>query len=278
MKNFFKLLNFELNRFIKLYSVLLIVVFLIQLSSTIIIALNYMRRANNAVFQGGMTQQGFIDMYSKFSMVDVVNSMFFVIPMAIGVAALLFYLFFIWYRDWFARNTFIYRLLMLPTSRMNIYLSKATAIMLTVLGIVAYQIVLLKFFSTVVKWIVPKVYRVDYSIGEVVNSFEYLSIIIPKGFTEFFISYSLGFAFVVIMFTVILFERSFRLKGIVFGVIYATAAGVILVLPLIIQYLIIGKEILYPGELFAVQIVMWMIIVFGSLFVSRYLLKNKVTV
>src|SRR5690625_5772578 len=110
MKNFFKLLNFELNRFIKLYSVLLIVVFLIQLSSTIIIALNYMRRANNAVFQGGMTQQGFIDMYSKFSMVDVVNSMFFVIPMAIGVAALLFYLFFIWYRDWFARNTFIYRL------------------------------------------------------------------------------------------------------------------------------------------------------------------------
>lgn len=278
MKNFIKLVNFELNRFMKLYVVLFIIIFVIQLSGTIFAAMNYMRSANNAVIQGGMSQLEFIETYSTFGMVDVTYSMMFLAPIAVGVAALLFYLFFIWYRDWFAKNTFIYRLLMLPTSRMNIFLSKATVIMLSVLGLVAYQIILLNVYSHVIKWIVPKVYRIDYSVGEIVHSFEYLSIIIPQGFVEFIIAYGLGFSFVVVMFTVILFERSFRLKGIVIGVLYTILVGFTFALPVIIQFIIIGKVILYPGELFAVQIAIWLFIVVGSLFVSRYLLKNKVTV
>lgn len=278
MKNFLKLLNFELNRFMKLFIILLITIAVIQIAGTIILASSYMKRANNAVIQGGMTQHEFIEMYSTFSMMDVIHSLWFMGPIAIGVTALLFYVFFIWYRDWFARNTFIYRLLMLPTSRMNIFFSKATTIMLTVLALVAYQIILLNIEMTITKWIVPKVYRQDLRIVDLVAGSEYLSIVLPRGLAEFVIAYGLGLGFIVVIFTVILFERSYRLKGIIIGLLYAFIAFVLFGLPISLQILLFGNIYLYPMEVLIVQIVMWAIIVGVSLIISRYLLKNKVTV
>ena len=41
--------------------------------------------------------------------------MWFLGPIALCIAALIIYVFFIWYRDWLGKNTFAYRLLMLPT-------------------------------------------------------------------------------------------------------------------------------------------------------------------
>src|SRR5699024_1594992 len=184
-----------LNRFIKLYLVLLITIAVIQIAGTIIIARSYMIQANNAVVQGGMNQHGFIEAFSKFSMFDVIQSFWFVGPIAIGVGALLFYMFLIWYRDWFAKNTFIYRLLMLPISRMNIYFTKALAIMMTVLGLVAFQLILLNIETMIVEMAVPKVYREDISIVELVAGSDYLSIVLPQNLIEFFIAYGLGFAF-----------------------------------------------------------------------------------
>lgn len=274
MKNFLRLLNFELNRFTKLYIVMLIMIVVVQTTSTIIVATNYMKIASHT----GVSAIEYVRDYSAFSMTDVIYNLWFFGPIAVCVAALLFYLFFIWYRDWFARNTFIYRLLMLPTSRMNIFFSKVTTIMLFVLGLVAYQIILLNVYNQIVKWIVPKGYRVDHSIIEIANSYEFLYIIIPKGFAEFVIAYGLGFAFVVVIFTAILFERSFRIKGIVLGALYVIAAGLIFALPTFIQYIVLGKMYLYTEEILFVQVVMWLIIVVISLLVSRYLLKNKVTV
>lgn len=278
MKNFFKLLNFELNRFMKLFIILLVTIAVIQIIGTIILARSYMMQANKAVLQGGMSQHEFIDMYSTFSMMDVIYSLWFMGPIAIGVAALMFYVFFIWYRDWFARNTFIYRLLMLPTSRMNIFFSKATTIMLTVLALVAYQVVLLNIEKTIVKWLVPKVYRQDLGVVDLVAASKHLSIVLPQGLVEFLIAYGLGLGFIVVIFTVILFERSYRIKGLIFGLLYAVIAFVLFALPISLQLLLYGYIYLYPTEIFIVQIVMWIIIVGASLILSRYLLKNKVTV
>ena len=278
MKAFLNLLNFEMNRFMKLYTVLLITIAVIQIVGTIVVARSYMMRANNAVFQTGMTQHEFIEMYSTFSMIDVLHTLWFMGPIAIGVVALLFYIFFIWYRDWFARNTFIYRLLMLPTSRMNIFFTKASTIMLTVLGLVAFQLILLFVEATIIKWIVPKVYREDLRIVDLIAGSEYLSIILPQGVPEFLIAYGLGFGFVVVVFTVILFERSYRIKGIIIGLLYAFIAFVLFGLPISLQILFFGNIYLYPMEILTVQIVMWVIIVGTSLIISRYLLKNKVTV
>ena len=59
------------------------------------------------------------------------------------IVALIFYCFIIWYRDWFGKNTFAYRLLMLPTSRLNLYIAKATTILLFILGLLADTVIAL---------------------------------------------------------------------------------------------------------------------------------------
>ncbi len=149
-----------------------------------------------------------------FSLIDNAYSLWVLGPLAIGIALLIIYIFFIWYRDWFAKNTFIYRLLMLPTSRMNVFFAKAITIMLTMLGLIGMQIVLLYLEEKMVKWIVPKVFRVDLTVPEVISGVYQLSMILPESFMEFLVTYSLVFAFIVVMFTAILFERSFKFKGI----------------------------------------------------------------
>src|SRR5699024_8968805 len=201
MKNYIKLVNFELNRFVKLYTVLIAVIFIIQTGGVIFSAYLYMKRAKDATIRGGISQADYINMYGKFTLSDTVYSMFYIGAIALGVAALVFYVFFIWYRDWFAKNTFIYRLLMLPTSRMNVYFAKLTTIMLTVLGLAGLQIIFLLIQSKIVKWMVPHVYRADQGIGEVVNSTQFLSFLFPNGFAEFVIAYGIGMAAVLVIFT-----------------------------------------------------------------------------
>src|SRR5690606_30997651 len=53
----------------------------------------------------------------------------FAVPVGLSVAVLVIYAFLIWYRGWFGRSTFAYRLLSLPSERRNIYFAKLTAIL-----------------------------------------------------------------------------------------------------------------------------------------------------
>lgn len=278
MNSFFKLLNFELNRFMKLYIALLITIAVIQLIGTFVAAQKYMILVNNSFIKGGMNEKAFIEMYSTFSLIDNAYSLWVLGPLAIGIALLIIYIFFIWYRDWFAKNTFIYRLLMLPTSRMNVFFAKAVTIMLTMLGLIGMQIVLLYLEEKMVKWIVPKVFRVDLTVPEVISGVYQLSMILPESFMEFLVTYSLVFAFIVVMFTAILFERSFKFKGIAIGILYIFCSISLFILPVIVQFLLFGNLYLYPDELFFVEFFIWMVVVACSLLVSRYLLNRKVTV
>ena len=278
MNSFFKLLNFELNRFMKLYIALLITIAVIQLIGTLVAAQKYMILVNNSFIKGGMNEKAFIEMYSTFSLIDNAYSLWVLGPLAIGIALLIIYIFFIWYRDWFAKNTFIYRLLMLPTSRMNVFFAKAVTIMLTMLGLIGMQIVLLYLEEKMVKWIVPKVFRVDLTVPEVISGVYQLSMILPESFMEFLVTYSLVFAFIVVMFTAILFERSFKFKGIAIGILYIFCSISLFILPVIVQFLLFGNLYLYPDELFFVEFFIWMVVVACSLLVSRYLLNRKVTV
>ena len=80
-----------------------------------------------------------------------------------------------------------------------------------------------------------------------------------------------------VLYTAILFERSYRLKGAVLGIIYAASAVIIFLLPEIITT-ILGRDYLYPIELLIVHAVLWAMITALSLWVSNYLINKKVTV
>lgn len=278
MKSYLKLLNFELNRFMKLYLLLMLFVGIVQTATVIFYSFTYMQLVKDASASSRMTPEKFIESYWKFSLAEVIYTNGFMIPIIIAVAGLVFYMFFIWYRDWFARNTFIFRLLMLPTDRMNIYFAKLTTIMLTVFGMLAFQIVMLLFYKQIVEWIVPLVYREDLSIGILISSSLYLNMFIPSSFSSFIVTYGLGFTAVVVVFTIILLERSYKWIGLIYGIIYASVALLIYALPVIIQFIVFNKFYLYLEELFWIEVAITILIVICSLVMSNYLLKKKVTV
>lgn len=278
MKNFIKLLNFEINRFSKLYFLMLAVIFIIQFGSVIFHVGTYMALVKAETQGGRMSPEQFLYEYYPFGLNDIIYTRGFLVPIAIGVVGLLFYMFFIWYRDWFARNTFVYRLLMLPTSRMNIFYAKLTTIMLTVLTTVALQLIFLSIYQKVIEWTIPVVYRVDVSVGLTVATSQYLTTIIPDNLNLFFIGYGLGLAIVVVIFTAILFERSFQLIGIIYGIIYVGMALITFITPFIIQLILFDTLYLYTDEMLYLLTAIVIGIVIVSLFVSRYLLNNKVTV
>src|SRR5690625_5283950 len=220
MKNYLKLVNFEFNRFFKIYAALIAITVISQVIGIIIMSRNYMTHANQVMYEQGLSQTVFIEQYGSMSFYRVAESIWVMGPTTLCIVALLFYVFLIWYRDWFGKNTFIYRLLMLPTERINILFAKATTIFLMVLGLVALQIFLLPIDSAIMKWLVPLDYRIDLSIDQMIGAFHYLAIIFPYYFFDFVIHYAIGFMFVFVLFTVIFFVCRFGIKGIILVELY----------------------------------------------------------
>ncbi|WP_342746742.1 hypothetical protein [Virgibacillus phasianinus] len=272
-----KLVNFEINRFAKLFTVLLGIILLVQIAGVIILSKMYVNLANEKIYEDMMSKAAFLSRRGPMSFSDIVGSVWFLGPIALCIAAIAFYIFFIWYRDWFGKNTFIYRLLMLPTARLNVFFAKATTILLTTFGFVAFQLILLPIETTIFKWMVPNEFRVDLGIQDIIGSLPELLVIIPNSFVEFFLYYGAGFVIVSIMFTAILFERSYRWKGVLIGVLYSLVAVVVFIIPMILQSFVLN-EFFYPIELLAIEVVMAAIILACSIWTSGYLLKKKVTV
>lgn len=272
MKNYLKLVNFEWNRFAKLFGGLLLIIFIAQLGMTIFFSIIFIRSAPKHSAQAIAN----LESYDKFSLLNIVDSFWFLCTMIVGLVSLVFYLFFIWYRDWFARTSFVYRLLTLPTSRMNVFFAKLTTVMLSVFGLLAIQLIFLKVYEVVAKLIVPLSYRNDVSLFDLVRSSLYLEFFYPGDVYQFLMKYGLGLVSVILLFTLILIERSFRWIGIAYATLYFILSVIIALLPLILDYV--------TGEWFFVQELVWMeigllsILTVVSLFFSQYLLNRKVSV
>ncbi|TFJ91835.1 hypothetical protein [Lentibacillus salicampi] len=276
MNRFVKLLNFELSRFMKIYLVLMIVTFIVQITGMIVTANSYMAEANKMIYEEGMSQAQFIEQYGAMSFLGFARGLWFTGPIAVCAAALLFYIFMIWYRDWFGKNTFIYRLLMLPTARLNVYLAKAISIVLMVLGFVSVQLIFLPLENSVLKWLVPVDFRADMTVGQIVK-WDYLSMLVPQTFTEFILYYGAGFMAVSVLFTAILFERSFKWKGILLGSVYAALSVVIMISPLLAMNFM-DQYYLYPLETLGLEVVLGLLVTVMSLWMGNYLLTKKITV
>jgi len=143
MKNYSKLVNFEFNRIAKLFIALLAITFITQIVGVIVQSRRYLNMANEKIYEEMMSKAEFLANFGQMSFIQIVRSVWFVGPIALCIAGVGFYIFLIWYRDWFGKNTFIYRLLMLPTTRLNIFYAKVTNIMIMTFGLVAFQLIFL---------------------------------------------------------------------------------------------------------------------------------------
>ena len=277
MKSFLKLLNFEFNRSAKLFAVLLGITLVIQVAGVIFLSNKYLNMANEKMYEEFMSKADFLSTFGQMSFLSVAGSIWFLGPIALCVAGVGFYIFIIWYRDWFGKNTFIYRLLMLPTTRLNIFYAKITNILLLTFGFVAFQLILIPLEATVLKWMVPKESRVDLTVKEIISGMPGLSVFMPTSIFGVIVYYGAGFMVVSILFTAILMERSYKWKGIFAGIIYSLIAIAVFISPLLFQEFILN-DFFYPMELFLMEIAMGIIVLAMSIWMSGFLLKKKITV
>ncbi|MCK1996722.1 hypothetical protein MPH47_05590 [Psychrobacillus psychrodurans] len=277
MKSYLKLVNFEFNRFAKLFAVLLGITLVVQIAGVIVLSKMYLNMANEKIYEELMPKAEFLTNFGQMSFLSVTRSVWFLGPITLFFAGVGFYIFLIWYRDWFGKNTFIYRLLMLPTTRLNVFYAKITNILLATFGFVAFQLILIPIETMVFRWMLPKEFRVDMNVKEIVSSMPEIHILFPNNFLEFILYYGAWLMVVSILFTAILFERSFSWKGIFVGVLYSLVAVTLFISPLLLQELVLNG-FFYPLELFVLEIVMGLIVLAGSIWMSGFLLKNKITV
>ncbi|MFH0069600.1 hypothetical protein [Peribacillus sp. NPDC056705] len=276
MMRYIKLVNFEINRFSKIYLSLLLITLVSQFAGVLIVTKSLLNDAKEIISNEKLSEAAYVANYGAIDFTHIVHTLFFAGPIALCAVALIFYIFLIWYRDWVGKNTFIYRLLMLPASRLSIYLSKATAIFLMVLGMVAFQIIILPMENALFNSKIPEAFLNEMSIPTITKTSQILAMIIPNNFTEFLLSYGIGLMVMSVVFTAIMFERSFRIKGIVLGLVYGGVTAALFLAPVFIMNG--GIFHFYSNELFGLLLTLGIIVTGLSVWLGSWLLKNRVTV
>jgi len=263
MSHYLKLVDFEMKRFWKIYIFLLVSVLIIQ-PITVFVLLN----AKKEYIQRNPLEDYYLTHFSN-------DSVFFHLPIMICLATLTLYIFFTWYREWFGKSTFSIQLLMLPFNRMTVYYAKLTALLLFILGCLVTQIGSYYVVYGIYRSLYPQSSALDNSLVSWLNSDQILFALIPTNVVDFFLYYGLGIVAVIVLFTVILLERSFRYKGIIIGLIFAIVCVIWFFVPNYINDEVIS---LYENEILLGRIVISFCIAVGSLGLSHYLMKKKIWV
>ncbi len=282
MNHYLKLVVMELQRFWKIYAALAALTIVSQIGGILYGLSRIMDRIDQIMeVKGYKTYAEYAassDIYGYDGFHEAANQ---AEPWLSGsiflcITALIGYCFFIWYRDWTGKSTFAYRLLMLPTSRMNLFWSKLTAIMLFVLGLIALQLLLLPILIGLYHQITPQELIQPETVRSFIIHDRIFTMLIPPTFAGFLVSYGTGLIGVIVLFTAILIERSYRRIGIVGGIVYAGTCSVLLLTPGLINSF--ESAALYPVEILTLQLVVGLVLTAVSLALSAYLLKRKITV
>jgi len=273
----FRLLNFEFNRIFKLLVGLSIGVFGIQLISVIISTISYKESVIESNLREGMTLQEIVETYGLFEAYYITLNNLFFLPVGICAGVILFSIFFIWYRDWAGKNTFMYRLMMLPQSRMTIYYAKLLTIMITVLSLAFIQYLYLYIYAIVVKLILPSQYIGSLNPSDMISQSSLQVVLVPD--TLLFISaYLIGTLFVMMMFTLILLERSYKFVGLLIGGLYLFVIASLIIGFVVHQYIFNPYPYFYKTELVIIAILAWLILTLITFIWNRHLMKRKITV
>ncbi|MBP3964259.1 hypothetical protein [Paenibacillus lignilyticus] len=280
MNRFLKLLHMEVSRFWKLYVTLFVMTLFMQGGGILYESNKYMQVVKDKMGPTTSTFAKFAAENGVVTFSDMMSraNLFILAPIALCIGGIALYVFLIWYREWMGKNMFIYRLLMLPTERRHLYLAKLSAILLFVFGLVAFQLLILPLESALFTSVIDQELRGGAeTLTSIIQNHSFLQILVPRTFTEFVLYYGSGALFVIILFTAILLERSYRLKGIAAGVIYIGAACLLMIAPMLIMNRDMN-DYLYPNEIFIIEFAIAVLIGAMSLAISFFLMNKKISV
>lgn len=272
-----KLVYFEFNRCSRIYFILLSIMLLSQVIGFYVMSKGYMSNVQHYIQAYGFDRSSIQETLGIFSVGQVIQSIWVMGPLFICIVFMFGYTFYIWYRDWYGPNTFVYRLFMLPVERMYIFVGKAMTLLLMVAGIIAFQLFLLYIGKWIIQLNVPIDLRDSLVVKDAILSFNYLTIFFPFTMTSFFTMFGGMLACITIVFTAILFERSFQKKGVLYGIGYVVGSIFLLASPSIVEK-ILQRSYVYPAEMFWIHVGLFIVVSYVSIRVSVYLLKKKVHV
>jgi hypothetical protein len=280
VNRYLKLVHMEVHRFRFILAGLMGLTAICQIGALIVLVTGELARVESQPPLDGRYIHSGISPNGKYSFAWVIfnTQAWFTIPILLSIAALVAYVFLIWYRDWVGRDTFIYRLLMLPTARRHIYLAKLTAVLLFVFGMVAFQLLLLPIENMIFNLMMPSEMREASYITDVISANRILELFLPIHFDQFLFSYGLGIIAVLSVFTAILFERSYRITGILYAILYLACCAATIILPAVVLGIDRSDAWFYPEEIFAIELALLGLVMVTSIWLGFRLLSKKITV
>lgn len=216
MNRTWKLLQFEFNRLWKVLVGLILFNMVVQPLGVIWSTYRYFNRDVSA----GTTLEMPGTVARALAFNEVTQSGIVTLAILFTVFALIFYTFYTWYREWYGKSRFSYRLMMIPGNRMQVYFAKLLALYIGVLLLVALQIVLLAVGNWIFEWVLSE---------DVIRPIHLFELYYWNAFgNEIFLPvlqiminrYVMGFMTLNIVFVGILLERSFGLAGFISGLAF----------------------------------------------------------
>ncbi|MCY9530231.1 MULTISPECIES: hypothetical protein [Paenibacillus] len=275
MNRYLKLVHMEIHRFRYILASLMVVTMVCQFSSFILT----IKRTLSIKAAKGL---GYVDIglpkILTFPWVILKTKEWFILPILLSITVLVLYTILIWYRDWFGRSTFIYRLLILPSKRWMLYVSKLTAIIMFVFSMIAFQLMLLVSENMIFKAMVPAELRTDSTFVEAISMNDALKMLLPKQFEQFIYSYGLGIVAVMVIFTAVLLERSYRRIGVLYAIAYFACCAILTVYPVFFVGFDRLNEYWYPDEIYGMQLGVCLLVAAISGCLGCWLLRKKITV
>lgn len=278
MRTYLKLLNFELKRLVLPLAILMGITIVLQLYNAYSAGNRAVDYAHQMMKKEQLTSmKQYAEAHGYFSYANTFNNLsWLILSIFICVAFVGFYFVFIWYRDSLGRHPFMSRLLTLPSSRGCLYWAKLTAPLLVMLALLTLQQLLIPLGDAIYRSIVPSDAREDVPLQLLMTINPVLNIILTPRLIDFLLYYGTGITAVIVLYTGILLERSYRLYGVITGLIYAAVAIFMLIIPFIIlqsdyRYWLMDNEltVFYFAVLALVSGV--------SIWFSHYLLARKIS-
>lgn len=270
-----KLMLFEYRRIWKLYLALAIGILVVQLLS---IWYGSYQNASFYIENARISGRSYLQIAQEYgvSFFQPFHGFPVIASIMISIAALLLYSCLIWYRDWVGKYAMAQRLFTLPITRSSLFFSKLFTIFSLVLGLIVLQFFILLAGIGLVYLTVPSEFLQtdDFSIRTIIAFNPFLSVLLPSTFTNFLLTYGAGFTFLTVLFVMILLERSFRVKGVFLGVIFASWS---IALNGFGTYLSVRLHLFEREVLFILALTLVLTIIFSTL-LSLFLLKRKVLV
>lgn len=274
MNKILTLYNIEFKRIYKLYFLLIGVLFIANLGGVFKVLYNSVKTIsteNNMPMKLNILKTNlgfnFVNQYTVKEIYTYGN-------MALVVAVLfcLLYALIIWYRDYYSKSKTIYTLLSLPQPRFNIYVSKLITIVMMIYGVIACQVLF---------WYIDlNIIKIAAGIGSPNFVNIYTNMMQESGILNIVSPYLLDFFMidvigvilaVVVIFTGVLIERSFKKIGVVLGIIYIVA-------PIVGYLFIMGLDSLVFRNLLLSHIIYYTVLFILSILVSYRLINKKLCV